>query len=89
MEVLDICLKLPGINPSTIATKMVFLIMKVLEYLRVMEDVGLVLKIPENLPISIVQFIFMVIVMVIIVEMEIGLKILSNLPLVIVEKSRS
>ena len=70
MEVLDIGLKIPAINPTTIATTMVFLMTKVLECLWVMEDVEIGLVRPSTIPISIAEFI----IVVTMVALDLGLK---------------
>ena len=49
MEVLDIGLVIPAIIIQTISTEMVFKRVKVLECLRLMEDVDIGLLIPEAL----------------------------------------
>ena len=45
-EALDIGIKRPGIHTPTIIMVMIFMIMKVLDCLQVIEDVGIVLLIP-------------------------------------------
>ena len=59
---------------------MVFLIMEVLECLWVMEDMDLGLKISATIPLTIVDFISVVIKVVTIEEVGICLKIPSSLP---------
>ena len=86
MEVLYIYHEIPGICFTKIITKMLFLTMKVLEFLQGMEDVDLVLKIPANLPISIVEFFVVVIAMVLMLEVDIGLNSPDNLPLAVLDQ---
>ena len=61
MEVLDIGLKRPAIINSTTLTTVVFMIMKVLECLRVTEDLDIGLLSPATLPLAIAEFIILVI----------------------------
>ena len=60
----------PSILTPTIATTMVLLIMKVLKYLRVTEDVDIGLLIPATLPLTITEFITVVNM----VDADLGLK---------------
>ena len=55
--------------------------MKVLDCLLLIEDVDLGLKKPATLPISIVEFITVVIKVVIMEEVDIGLKRPANIPI--------
>ena len=66
-EVLDIGIERTYICPPTILMMMVFITMKVLEYLQVMEGVDLGIKIPANLSIEIVEFIVVLIIVMTIV----------------------
>ena len=81
MEVLDIHLERPTNFPPTIAMVMVFLMVKVLKYLRVMKDVDICLLRQEILLITFLEFIIVVMV----VEVDIRLKRPANLPISIVE----
>ena len=49
MEVLDIGLEIPDILPPNILMRMVFLMMKVLEYLLVIEDMDIGLLRPSTI----------------------------------------
>ena len=57
-----------------------FLMMKVLQCLQVMEDAKIVLLVPSTIPIEIAKFI----ILVTMVEVDLGLKILATLFLTIV-----
>ena len=81
MEVLDIHLERPTNFPPTIAMVMVFLMVKVLKYLRVMKDVDICLLRQEILLITFLEFIIVVMV----VEVDIRLKRPATLPISIVE----
>ena len=81
IEVLEIDIERPAILPLAIVTKMVFMIMKVLKCIRVMEDLDIYILIPATLPLSIMEFI----IVVKMVEVYTCLKRTANLPLVIVE----
>ena len=87
IEILDIGLEIPSICPPILVTTMVFMIMKVLECLRVMEDVAISLKRLASIIIATVEFIVMVNKAVMMGEVYIGLKIPATLPLEIMEKA--
>ena len=84
MEFLDIGLNRPAIIPPAIVMTMVYLIMKVLECLQVMEDLDIGLLITYTLPLESVEFIMVVIEVVIMEDMDIGLKRPATLPFTIV-----
>ena len=86
MEVLDIDLKIPAISPPTIVMKMVFLMLKVLGCLRLMDDIYLGINITATIPIEIVDFIDVVLKLVKMEKVDICLKIKYNLPLAIVKQ---
>ena len=69
-EALDIGIKRPGIHTPTIIMVMIFMIMKVLECLRVIEDVGIGLLTPDTLPLANTEFIIAVTML----EVDIGIK---------------
>ena len=81
MKVLDIGLKRPAIIPSTIVMMMVFIMMKILEYMRVMKDVDIGLLRPFTLIIATMEFIIVIIEVVTMVDVDKGIKIPSSLPL--------
>ena len=81
MEVLDIGLERPAIIPSTIVMMMVFIMMKILEYMRVMKDVDIGLLRPFTLIIATMEFIIVIIEVVTMVDVDKGIKIPSSLPL--------
>ena len=81
MEFLDIDIKRPVILHTTIVTTMVFLMMKLLNCLQVMEYLDIDILIPATLLLSIMEFI----IVLKMVEVYTCLKITANLPLVIVE----
>ena len=74
IEVLDIGLKRPAIRPPPILMTMVFIMMEVLEYMWVTEDLDLGFKGPSTIPIEIAEFIIMVTKVVKMEEVDIGLK---------------
>ena len=86
MEVLDIGVNIPAIIPPTIIITLVFLMMEVLECLRVMEDMDLVLNRPATLTISIMEFIVVVIKVVIMDEVDIGIKRPATITLEIMDQ---
>ena len=86
MEVLDIDLNRKSICTPIIVMMMIFIITKVLDCRRVMEDVAICLLIPATLPLIIMQFIILAIELVTIVEVNICLKRPNTLPLVILEQ---
>ena len=81
MEVLDIGLTIPAILPPTIVTTMVFQRMRVLKCLREMEYGDIVIVRPASYPLSILEFI----IVVMMVEVDIGLKRLATFTLAIME----
>ena len=81
MEVLDILLKRPAIILPTIVTMMVFLMIESLKCMRVKEDLDLDLLRKATLNIEIVEFITVMMM----VEVDIGLKRPSTLPPAILE----
>ena len=86
MEVLDIGLERPAILPPTIVTMMVFLMMKVLECLQVMEDMDIGLLRKATLPIATTDLIIVVIKVVTMVEVDIGLNISAIITIAILEQ---
>ena len=70
----------PAILPPTIITRMIFVIMKVLNYLQVTEDVGIGLLIRANLTLAITEFI----IVVPMVEVDLGIKRQATLFITIV-----
>ena len=70
----------PAILPPTIITRMIFVIMKVLNYLQVTEDVGIGLLIRANLTLAITEFI----IAVPMVEVDLGIKRQATLFITIV-----
>ena len=81
MEVLDIVIKILAIINSTIVTMMVFLMMKLLKCLRVMEDVDIGLLRPVTLHLVIAEFI----IVVIMVEEDLSFLRPTTITLIIVE----
>ena len=81
MKVLYIDIERPAILPPTIVKKMVFMMMKFLKCLRIMEDLDIDILIPTTLLLSIMEFITVVKM----VEVHTCLKRLENIPLLIVE----
>ena len=81
IEFLDIDTERPATLPPTIVMAVVFLMKKLLECLRVMEDVDIGIFMPDDLPMTILEFI----IVVTMIEVYISLKRLSTLPLSIVE----
>ena len=86
MEVLDIGLKRPAIRSLTIIMTMVFLIITVLEFLWVTEEVDLGLKRPANIPLVILDFNVVVIKLVMVEDVDFGLKRPSTLTFSIMEQ---
>ena len=86
MEILGIGIKIPAISSLTIIMTMVFLIITFLEFLWVTEEVDLCLKRPANIPLIILNFIVVVIKVVMVEDLDCGLKIPSTLTLSIVEQ---
>ena len=80
MKVLDIGLKRPAILPPTSVTMMIFQTMKVLRCLRVTEDAYIGLFIPSNISLLIAEFIIVVMML----EVDLGINRPSTLPLSIV-----
>ena len=85
MEVFDIILERPAIILPTIVMMMLFLMMEVLECLRVMEDIDLCLNILVSLPFTVMSFIYMVIEVVMVEEVDIFLQRPATNPLKIME----
>ena len=85
MEVFDIILERPAIILPTIVMMMLFLMMEVLECLRVMEDIDLCLNILVSLPFTFMSFIYMVIEVVMVEEVDIFLQRPATNPLKIME----
>ena len=81
MEVLDIGLKITIILPTTIVMAMIFMMMKILKCLRVMEDAYIGVLIPATPPLAIVQFI----IVVTMIDMDLCLNIPSACTLAILE----
>ena len=81
MEVYDIGIVRTDILPPTIVTTMLFLVIKVLKYLCVMEDTEIGLLRPATLPLAIAEFI----IAVMMVEVNLGLNRPATLYLAIVE----
>ena len=81
IEVIDISFKIPENFPPTIVITVVFLMIKFLEFLHVMEYVDLCLLIPSTFHLSIMEFI----IVITMVEVGTVLKIPATLPLVILE----
>ena len=77
MEVLDICLVRQAILPSTIVTAMVFQMMKVLKCVWVMSDVYIGLLRPATIHLTIDEFI----IVVTMIEVDLGLKRPATLPI--------
>ena len=86
MEVLGISIGRPAICPPTIVMTMLFLMIKLLECLWVMEGMDLGLKRPDNIPIVIMEFIVVLIEVVTMKELDIGLKRLATPPIEIMDK---
>ena len=78
MEVLDIGLKRPYIFPPTILMNMLFMMVKVLECMKVVEDMDLSLKRSSNIFLTIVDFILLAIKVVTMEEVYIGLNTSHN-----------
>ena len=81
---MSISLKIPAISPPVILMMMVFLIVELLECVRLIEDMDLGLKRLATLPIAIMENFSMVIEVVIMEELDIGLNIPATFPLEIV-----
>ena len=86
MQFLDIGLKRPEIIPPTNIMTMSFIIMKLLECLQVMKDVDIGILRPDTLPLTIMDFIIVVIKLVTMVEVYVGLKRQSTLPFAIMDQ---
>ena len=86
MEFLDIGINIPSVIPLAIVMTMLFMMMKLLECLKLMEDVDIGLLRPSTLPIKIVEFIIVVIELVMMIEVGIFLNRPSTTHLSIVEK---
>ena len=80
MEVLYIGIVRPSILPPTILTTILFKRMKVLKCLQLMEDVDIGLSRPSTLPLSIVEFIIVLMML----EADIGLKKPANINILVV-----
>ena len=81
MEVLDMDLKIPAIHPPTEIMTMVFLMVEVFECMRLMKEVNLGPKRPDTLPLTILEFIVMVIKVVVTEEVNICIKRPATIPL--------
>ena len=66
--------------------EMLLRMMKVLDYLQVTEEVDIGLKIPYTIPLTILDFIILVIKVVTMVEVDIGFKRPSTITIEIVDK---
>ena len=86
MELLDIALERPAIIFLTTIIMMVFMMMKVLECLSVMEDVDICLLRQTTIPLEVLEIIIVVIEVVMMLYVDMGLLRKATLPLLILDK---